>query len=290
MGTLLVAGLASAQTASTLALAVREKTLPDIDLVSIGADQCNTTLTFTWYFNQGNPCSSLQLWSTDGDCGDAPGTNDVRYDDVSQLTLLAATSKQGDFAVRIAALPGFAAKDTTTPCGMPGITKTHKICGAVETTLGTCGLVTASKLRASPLRVVYDTLPPGAPTINEVSATNGTAAIVFSVDSDTATVRPEWKGPDDADFFTATDSAATATSARVTGLANGTTYDFRLRAVDSVGNVSEPSAIFSATIIRTVGFWGAYREAGGTDQGGCSVVGVSPVLVGVWLLLKRGRR
>lgn len=263
---------ASAQVLSPLT--IRRVDDPNIDTYTFGAAQCSTTLTVRWQYNTniGTLCSSLRLWSTDGTCGDAAGTNDVKYDDVPAITVTGIRS--GTFSVKISELPAFAKADTTTPCGGDRISKTHTLCGSIDYSTVGCGFSTALKLSASPLKLVYDTLPPTAPTITGLQGQDGAIKVEFTHDSDTTVVIGEVKGPSDTDFSYAGEAAASTGFVRLTRLNNGDTYDVRLRGKDASDNISDPSDIASATPVRTVGFFGVLREKGSSEQGGgCSVGG-----------------
>ncbi len=272
---------------------------PNVSTYTFGAAQCNSTLTLAWsntltinlMLCSQNP---LKLWSTAGECQDAPGPNDTRYDDVPALTLAA---RQGNFSVKIAELPDF--KSTTTadggmllPCGgTTPFTKTHKVCGSVEYAVPTgVGCGTPMKQAANPLRLVYDTQPPASPTITEYAAQDQGVRLGFNVDSDTSSVILEVKGSADADYRELAETAAVNGKIRGTGLENNVPYDVRLRAKDAAGNVSLPSAELSVTPIRTLGFWGYYKDAGGTDPGGCSVgAGLMPLLLAAFAF-RRARK
>jgi hypothetical protein len=266
------------------------------DTYRIGKSDCSLALAVTWR-NQGIVgfvCSSLRLWSTEGECSDKPGTGDVSYDDVPASTLMAA-GRADSFSVRIAELPGFKT-GTMTPCGSDGLTKTHKVCGALETAQTTCGFGTQPTLRASALKVVYDTVPPSAPNVTGSSALDSSVTLEFSADSDAVFIVPEHRVKGADEWITGSEVAVSAGRVQVKALNNGTTYELRLRARDAApstgsgsGNVSEPSTIVEATPIKTVGFWGAYRQAGGTDPGGCaSAAGLLPALL-VFLPWRRRR-
>lgn len=285
----MTAGLAaSAQTTTTSALTLRAGS-DATDTYPLKATDCNLKLAVTWTYNYnvGFLCTALKLWSTDGECGDAPGDNDVRYDDVSQL--IVTSTRSGTFTVPIADLPGFKS-GTATPCGSANLTKTHKVCGVIEYAQTTCGFTTQPKLQASPLKIVYDTLPPTAPVISDATALDQSATVKFSADTDSAYVMAEVRAQGSTDFVSGGEVLASAGSIKVTGLANGTTYDIRLRARDANDNVSEPSDPVAVTPIKTIGFWGAYRYAGGTDRGGCSAApGLLPGLLLLWPLWRRRR-
>lgn len=258
---------------------------------SVGPSDCNLKLRVRWRYNfaVGLLCTPLKLWSTAGECGETPGANDVRYDDVPSITV--STAREGTFDVAIAELPGF--KDgaaSATPCGSPNLTKTHKVCGIIEYSSASCGFTNQPKLQASALKVVYDTLPPPAPTIIEATATDKGVRVSFSVTSDAAVVIAEVRAQGTADFSPAGEALASAAAIQVTGLANGTTYDVRLRAKDEAGNLSEASDSVAVTPVKTIGFWGSYRSKGGTDPGGCTTAPGLFVPLALLLVLPRRRR
>lgn len=291
--TLLAGGAALAQTNVVLPrLSIVRVDNPNTDTYTFGAGACNDTLTLRWSntltFALSNQCGQnpLKLWASAGSsCADAPVASDLRFTDVPSTTV--DQLRQGNFTVKLSELPDFksaVATDggTVLPCGSSTpFTKTHVICGSAEYALPSgIGCASTTKMAAIPLKLVYDTLPPSAPTISEFTAQDSAVRVGFSVDSDTSTVLVEVKGPTDLDYFEKGETTATATYIRAEGLTNNTLYDVRLRAKDGAGNVSEPSGEVQVTPIRTVGFWGFYKDAGGTDGGGCSTgLGLAPLLL-----------
>lgn len=259
-----------------------------LDTYVLGKTECNLKLRVRWnyQYNVGILCTPLKLWSTEGECGEAPGTSDVRYDDVPALTV--GSVREGNFDVAIDELPGFKA-GSSTPCGSADLSKTHKVCGVVEYSQASCGFTTQPKLQASSLKIVWDSLPPAPPSITSTEALDQSATVAFTVGADAAYVLAEVRAQGSADFVGAGEVVATAGRIKVSGLTNGTTYDVQLRARDDAGNVSAPSSPQSVTPIKTIGFWGAYRYKGGTDQGGCaSAPGLLfPALVLLPLLRRR---
>ena len=285
---LLIGSTAGAQTVLSR-IAINRVDDPNTDTYTFGSGACNDTLTLQWSNTLTinlTQCSQnpLKLWATDGECQDTPGTADTRYEDVPALTL--STVRQGTFTVKIAELPYF--KTTTTedggvnmPCSSPTpFTRTQRVCGSVEYATSTgfgCG--TATKLAASPLKLVFDTLPPSAPVIDKADPQDKAVRVAFTVDSDTSTVVIEAKGPSDADFRELAETSSTNGFIRGEKLENNVTYQVHLRAKDAAGNVSDPSMEVSLTPILTYGFFGVYKEAGGTDTGGCSTgAGLVPLL------------
>jgi hypothetical protein len=138
-----------------------------------------------------------------------------------------------------------------------------------------CNLVTGttSKLHASELNFVYDTKPPTAPVITGSTATNGTAKIAFTVNSDAANViatTAEVFDGGKGDSVDHPQDIASTGSIKITGLVDNHAYQVTLRFIDAAGNVGPESDSIVVTPIPTHGFWGAYRDAGGFDEGGCS--------------------
>ena len=184
---------------------------------------------------------------------------------------------------------------TLLPCGSPTpFTRTQKICGSVEYAVagfnGVCGPV--SHYAAVPLKLVYDTEPPSAPTVTEHVPQDKGVRVSFTVGADTTAVLIEAQGPADPDYRPLAEVAVTSTTGSIKGenLENNVTYSVRLRAKDAAGNVSEPSDAFTETPILTLGFWGFYKDAGGTDAGGCSVgAGLMPLLL-VAFAFRRARK
>ncbi len=287
---------ASAQTIVIPQIAFRRVDDATLDTYTFGAGQCNDTITVSWsntttiaYVTQ---CSSnnMKVWSTQGECGTAPVTGDVNYDDIPGLTL--QTLKTGSFTVKIADLPGFAgaADAGTGTCGTAGLSRTHRVCGSIEyATFTGVGCGTAQHASANPLKLVYDTQPPTAPVITSYAAQDQAVKLDFTVDSDTSVVTVEAKGMDDLDYRQLAETASSNATIQGKGLQNNSTYDVRLRAKDAAGNVSDPSASISVTPIKTLGFYGAFNQAGGSDKGCSTGLGLIPALVGLWAL-RRARK
>ena len=299
--TLLIGSAALAQTAVPRLAIVRVDN-PNLDTYTFGAGQCNDTLTVGWSntltISLASTCSMnpLKIWSTVGECGNAAGPNDHRYDDVPSLTLN-SLARQGTFLVKISELPDFQASSITDGgtflgCGSATpFTTTHRICAAVDYAVSSgiaCG--TTSTMTATPLKLVYDTKPPTAPTITSYAAQDKGVRMSFTVDSDTTAVIIEAMGPTDTDYRELAETASSNGTIRGEKLENNIDYLVRLRARDDAGNVSDPTDSIKVTPILTYGFWGYYKNAGGTEQGGCSVgEGLMPLMLAVFAL-RRVRR
>lgn len=291
----LVASSASAQIPGVgmnlVTFGIRETPQSTTDQLIIGASSCGESRILYWVWNQlgTQPCNNMRLWATEGSCGNQPADADKEYDAVTPL--LVSSLRTGTFSININELPGFK-EGSSTPCGgAQTLTKEHKICAAVPASLQCFGLQTPQTITASPLRIIYDAQPPSAPIISNVLLQDKALRLEFSVSSDTTQIVPFVRKQGDADFVRrSTVSLGTGRSVVVEGLLNGTTYDVMLRAVDSAANESADSEIVSGTPRRTVGFWGAYRDAGGTEAGGCSAApALLPLLALGWFFRRRHR-
>ncbi|MBL8914165.1 MAG: hypothetical protein JNM17_25905 [Archangium sp.] len=270
------------------------------DTYTFGAGQCADTVSVQWtnntpiVFTTCSPGAMLKVWSSTIECGNTPSSDAVRYPDISALVLMSGT-RTGTFTVKLAELPGFSSAITTdggvVACGTVGVSSTHRVCGAIEYTQpgGISGCGTSTTLTANPLKLVYDTLAPGAPVITEAGALDQGTKVTFTADTDATLVQLEVRAQGEVDFTMIKEGAASNKSITGTGMVNGTTYDVRLRAVDAAGNISDPSIAAAVTPIKTLGFYGYYRSVGGTDRGCSAGWGVLPAL-GLWLLVRARQR
>ena len=202
----LVATSALAQTTTTQVvtqpLIIRTQTSDFQDEIPFGPGECDSTFTVRWKYTSslGTACSEVAFWSTTAtSCGDAPLSSDKTYPSVSQAVLLISPS--GNFNLKVAELPGFKTQTledggvrAAATCGELNKETQHLVCGSANAgSFGTCGTfggTTVTKLKASPLKLKYDTLPPAAPSITEAVATNGAATLSFSPNADAAYVVP----------------------------------------------------------------------------------------------------
>lgn len=291
---ILVASTAVAQTTgtTTVTFGIRETPSATSDQLIIGASSCGTSRVVYWVWNQIGltACNNMRIWATENSCANEPASGDKEYDSVSVL-LFRQVGSSGSFTINIDDLPGFAKTDTTTPCGgATTLTKEHKICASAPTALQ-CGLQNTTFTTATPLRIIYDAQPPNAPIISEVLAQDKALKVDFSVSSDTTELIPFIRPQGTTDYTRRpTVSLGSGREIVIDGLLNGTTYDVLLRAIDGAGNESADSEPGSGTPRRTVGFWGTYREAGGTDTGGCSMApGLAPLFALGWFFRRRSR-
>jgi hypothetical protein len=300
---LLLGLTAFAQTTTTpVAITIAESLHPNLDTFTFGAADCATPISIQWtntLLINLTSCGAnpLKMWVTAGECRDEIGLNDSALEDIDAVTL--NTVRQGRFNVTpIKDFPDF--KTTTTTdggtlqqCGsMEPFTKQHRICGSVAYKLNSGFGCTGDNTfqTATSLKVVYDSEPPSAPTITDYAAQDEAVKVGFTVDSDTSVVLLEVMGGKYTDFTQIKDGSASNSSIKGDGLENNVMYQVRLRARDAAGNTSEPSPEISATPIKTLGFYGYYKDLGGTDQG-CSVgMGLMPLLLTAFALRRLRRK
>jgi hypothetical protein len=278
-------------TQNLVAFGVRETPTATTDLITIGPSSCGTSRIVFWLWNQigTQPCNNMRLWATSGDsCGTEPKSGDKEFDSVNAL--LISSLRQGQLTINIDELPAFTTG--ATPCG-GALTKNieHRICASVPASLQCFGLQNPQTQSASPLRIVYDVEAPPAPIISEVRSLDRALKLNVSASSDTAEILP-FVREQGAMEFQARPRVTLGGSKEVTvdGLLNGTTYDVKLQAVDGAGNISVDSELAAGTPRRVIGFWGAYRDAGGREMGGCHSTGalLAPLLA--LFALSRRRR
>ncbi len=280
---------------------------PTTETYTFGAAGCTTSVSVVWNSNSAliqacltTPPLELKLWSTESTCGDKPQAGDTLYETVA-ATSFSTPPKTSSFEVKIGELPGFLS--TNADGGSPvtcddtrGQTKTHWVCGSVAylppNGLGVgCGTETFAHARG--LKLVYDTKPPELPTF-DLEAQDAAIVVRFKVGTDAQKVQVEMRtlstDGGETGYDAAGETEATNSSLRIEKLANGTTYEVRMRAVDEVGNVSDPSEAQQVTPVLTQGYWGRYRAADGDEQGGCSTTAFSLPWLFAALVLRRQRR
>jgi hypothetical protein len=265
--------------------------------VRFGPSSCDSDFAYlyrvaiTVQVCQGN----LVVWATNGSCGSQPGATD--------LTL--ATQATGDLnnipqtngfrsvsrTVKLSTLPGFVSADGGAPCGQLTGERVFTLCGTVPTGQNFCANVAPNNISAESLKLVYDNDPPAAPVVSAVEALDSSLKLTFSVNaSDIRSVSAEYARVDSLDggvgeYVPAAGSGVSSgsTAINVRGLENGTTYDVRLVAEDTSGNVGPTSSPIRGTPILTRGFVGALNDASDYAPGGCSTT-AAPLVMGAILI------
>lgn len=271
----------------TITLRVNDQTT-----VEIGAGSCGTNLTGSWTTAlSGGVCSSMQLWVTDGDCGDAPVAGDLVLPEVSRTTLSLSPSQMGTVLIPVNDLPYFTKNraDGGASCGATGLDKTHKWCAAVSTSFDVQCFNKSSTHATEPVTIVYDTAPPGKPSLTG-EALDSSAALTISVDSETSSVDIQQRAAGAADFTKVRTVSNTALNTTIDGLMNGTAYEFRVIAIDASNNASAPSEPITLTPQESQGFWAACRQAKCAASQGCSAAGGGLSLMALAVIMMLARR
>ncbi len=285
---LLTGLLATAASAQSIAL---KYSFQDGAEYRFNASSCNAEITVGWTSTLTAlslcPNTELKLWSTELECGDTASLTDVRYPSVPYAQLIAAG---GTYAVKLAELPSFRFGDGGLVCGTEGTEKLHKLCGSVQVSSGLPGAA-CTVSQAKSLSLVYDTKPPDVPTIIAVAELDSALKVEFSAPTGSV-VHLQSKAKGEVEFTNRASLAASAGAfLKIPDLRNGTTYEVRAQAEDTASNFSAWSEPVSATPRKTTGFWGAYRDDGGAQVGGCTAVHGLPLLLagGLWLLRRKKR-
>jgi hypothetical protein len=96
-------------------------------------------------------------------------------------------------------------------------------------------------------RVMTSSLnPPGAPTINSVTAGDGTLTVAFTAGAVGTGATTNYKYSTDGVTYTALSPASTTSPFTITGLTNGTAYSVTIKAVNAIGDSAASNAV-SAT-------------------------------------------
>jgi hypothetical protein len=267
-------------------------TYNNLSTYTYGADQCGGMVVATWTATlRGTPCNDMQVWITQGECGDAPvtsGQNDQVLASVPSTVVLGIHT--GTITVNLADVPTGnipypVSYDGGVDCGAANTELDYKLCAAIPLQSSLTCIVN----HATPLAIVYDTEPPTAPAITNLVVKDSALTVTVSNSSDTDFVYLQAMGGADTDFGHDTQIIVADTeTGTIQGLQDGVSYQVRAYAVDAAGNASGFSDVQTATPLHSTGFWDAYRTAGGGEQG-CAAAGAGPVLLGVLMLLFRRR-
>jgi hypothetical protein len=237
-------------------------------------------------------CTPLKIWLTNTSCGDDLKDNDLSVTQLSQTELIAKT---GYLTLSLADLPIFATSSvdagTDAVCGTLGVERTAQLCGSYKSSAGGCSLGVQSVLQAAPLKLIYDTAPPAAPSLDSLEVQDSIIIAHYTASTGTTKLYSQVAPAGIVAFDTKATDTALLGKVKLTGLSNGVAYDVRLVPVDAAGNEGPASNVLSATPLKSYGFWSNYRQSGGADQGGCSAAtGLLPALAGLFIVLVSSRR
>lgn len=262
--------------------------------LTLGPSSCDTVVQATWTTTvQGLACTPLVIWATAGDCGDSPGSGDLKLVDLTAATFPAQGT--GTFTATVKNLPAYTAATPKT-CGAANETVTHKLCGAFSVAAD-CNFGSKTVVKpAEPFKLTVDAVKPSAPNIEEVVPQDKALVVVFTdVDESATQLYVEVRAPGEVDFVRKGPFTSTQLRVRLEALENNVPYEVRALVEDEAGNVSDPSSASTGTPVDTAGFFEAYVAAGGSERGGCAAGPGAAMVWGAGLLLlglagKRVRR
>ncbi len=280
-------GLLSATVSSAQNIKLSYETA-DVTAKRFNAKDCNLTINVNWTNTAlVGLCAStdLRIWASELECQDTAGTSDFVFATISQSQL---SARAGTGSLTVSQLPGFRNSDAGVQCGADGVERSHRICGGYK--LAGTGVAGCTNAQTNSLSAVYDTKAPVAPTIT-VDAQDTGLLVKFSASSDTSVVHVFVREQGSAGSFIEKGqlAAITGSSVKISGLTNDVAYEVVAQSEDAAGNFSVNSEVITATPRLTLGFYGRYREAGGSDTAGCTAVGGLPILLagGLWLLRRK---
>ena len=284
---------AQTTTPTTSALYIRAVNAPNSTDYAFSGSSCSLSASFQWTYSGtlGVITSSLQLWSTRSTaCGSAPGDNDVTYSSVASSTVM--TTKTGQFNVELGKLPAFVATDGGVSCGATGYELTQRLCGVVSYQSSTYS-GTSSTFQVDGVTLSYDSKPPSAPSISNVSSLDEAASMTVSVGSDVSMVKGFYRLAGETAWRQGGSiQTSSSTTLRIGNLTNGLTYELTATATDAAGNESGYAAVQSVKPTHSAGFFEIAKNGGNTDTGGCSTTGSTALLpwLGFVLLARRWRK
>jgi hypothetical protein len=283
----------SAALGQTLTLQVQERTA-----FTVGPTSCSATVPVTWQFAGAgaNPCSVLKLWvTTSTSCGNDPGSTDLVLPDVPAGNV--ATPGAQRITFQPSQLPVFSSGDGGNTCGGASqIEQVHRVCGkvsALDTFTFQCNRAVTSGNQTT---ITYDAKPPAAPSISSVVGVDGALSVkVEASGSDVSIIRVAARRQGSTDVAGQVEGSVDQSTYRVTGLENGVVYEVTATAEDEAGNESAASEAQLGTPVKTRGLYEVYRQAGGSETGGCGAAGgglaggAVLAALGLWLFARRGR-
>ena len=119
--------------------------------------------------------------------------------------------------------------------------------------------------------VVAPTTAPAAPTSLSATPGNGSASVAFTAGSDGGSAITNYKYQVDGGAWTALSPAVTTSPVTIPGLANGTQYSIKLRAVNSIGDGAESAAVTVTPVAPAVP-----DSGGGSSSGSDSTPAPTP--------------
>lgn len=250
----------------------------------VGPRHCDAQIPVTYEAVTTVPlCERLEIWASRGGCettrGDAPLLRSVANSEF----LANGGQVQGTLEVAIASLPIFEevacpdllAEEEVSLCAAFKVTQFYGDCLSVQS-------------RTEPV-IVFDGLPPSKPVVAQVISMDSALRLNVPVEPDDRLLVDLALADDPAAEWVRVESTTSGQGVTVTNLENDVRYRLRVIAEDAAQNQSEPSEAVEGTPIATQGFWGRYKEEGGSEVG-CSAAGAGPFSLLVLLSLLWRRR
>jgi hypothetical protein len=257
------------------------------------ADRASQEVTLAWDFT-GASGSTYEIAASDvSGCPDSSSstsaTTAVLVDGITASSTSGSYPGSGDAAIHLSDVLS-AAGVASSACTAAADSQAY-VCVRL---LDASGNVTATA--SARLRLQVTAPPPPA----SVAVTPGESALHVSWSAGTATdaapaSSKTYRVLATAGGVTKQSSETSDTSIRFAGLEIGTTYDVQVVSYSEAGNASEPSELVAGTPVNVTDYWEAYKQAGGTESGGCShgpggVAALASVLWTAVVLRRRARR
>jgi Synergist-CTERM protein sorting domain-containing protein len=251
----------------------------------VGPNSCDARIAVTYDAVAGIAlCERMEIWASAGGCettrGDAPLLASLSNSDF----LNNAGRVSGTLDVHVAALPIF----NEVACADYADEAEVSICASFKVTqlYGDCLSVQSS---TEPV-IVFDALPPPRPVIESVVSMDSALRLRVPTAVDVRLFVDLALAEDpEAPWVRVASTTTSGQGVTVSHLENDVRYRLRVIAEDAALNVSEPSEVVEGTPIATQGFWGDYKDKGGSEVG-CSAAGSGPLsLLALLALLWRRR-
>ena len=155
---------------------------------------------------------------------------------------------------------------TTSPVTIPGLTSGTQYSIKLRA-INSIGEGTAS----AAVTVTSAPEAPAAPTSLSATPGNGSASVAFTAGSDGGSAITNYKYQVDGGAWTALSPAVTTSPVTIPGLANGTQYSIKLRAVNSIGDGAESAAVTVTPVAPAVP-----DSGGGSSSGSDSTPAPTP--------------
>jgi hypothetical protein len=237
------------------------------------------------------PCDDLRFWFATT-CGDEPPSGTDVIHTVPKANLPGTPTTGNTVTFEVSELPLF----NEAACPAEDKEEEYKLCASVPVPggLATDCSSGSKNFHKGSVDVVYDSLPPAVPTIDNVAELDKALSVRVGAPEGASQLKLQIVRADGTGARTLTQSVD-QTLFRVEDLENGVTYSVTATAVDAADNESAPSEAQTGTPVVTRGFFDRYVEAGGQEMGGCGAAagglagGWVLAILGFWLSSRRNR-